>query len=156
MDFQLSPALASALRVKELGSLSHELALGDLASTLADSNGRQAGAARILLAGAQGSTSAGSLLADIGAFLPFDSTVRDLATTGHLMKLLSRRAIYEKVRDQRIFGLPNELFDKISWDERKDFFKPGVCHTFDGDLFRIPEIVEMLARESRTLKAATS
>jgi hypothetical protein len=151
MDFQLSAALASVLGLRQGDDFSRRIDLPGLAPRLAGPLGNRASAAATLLAEVSGTETCDGLVRDIGAFLPFDSAVRDLATTGHLMKLLARRTAYQKLRDWRIVGLPNEIFDRVSWQERNDFFRPGVCHTFDGDLFRIPEVVEMLAREGRII-----
>jgi hypothetical protein len=154
MDFELSPALARVLCLQDGKDFARQIDLPAAADRLVESLANQREAARLLLAKVAGVTKAEVLLQEIGRFLPFDSTVRDLATSGHLGKLLARSAIYERLRDYRVYALPNELFDGLSWDERNAFFRKGVCHTFDGDLFQIAEIARMLASEQNIMRSA--
>jgi hypothetical protein len=151
MDFAVSPTLAGLLAIKEGEHLDAELNLADLAVQVAESLGEKKKAAQALLGRVTGVQNVMDILLRIGCFLPLDSTVRDIATTGHLCKLLSRKEIYERLHDWRAVGLPNTLFDSLSWKERNEFFKEGVCHTSEPDLFQVSAVLEMLAWESSVI-----
>jgi hypothetical protein len=77
-----------------------------------------------------------------------DSVVRDILTTGHLGKLLSRLDLLLQLSNPTILGLPNSLFDAQSQSERAEFFRAGNILPIDGDILNQNAVKEMLEREA--------
>ena len=156
MDFPLSETLAAALReagMQDLGSLLNMAILTSAIERQVSPGDRRS---MVCLRAVTGLEAADKLLLEIGNVLPFDSVVRDIGTTGHVAKILSRKESFARLHDWRVVGLPHRVFDLLSWNERNQFFKQGVCHTMDADLFRIPEVLKMLASERAVLSEHSS
>ena len=80
--------------------------------------------------------------------LKTDSAVRDIHTTVHLAKFLSRLDTLRRTSDYRIVGMPNRLFDRRSQEERAKYFERGASLELESDAFESPEAQAMLNRES--------
>ena len=74
--------------------------------------------------------------------------MRDMLTTGHIAKLLSRWATFRSGHDYRVIGLSSVLFDPVSQTERIDYFARGASHDMDGDLLDSQEAQAMSKREA--------
>jgi hypothetical protein len=148
VDLPLSPQLQQALGITEGRPAKIELSLRELISFIGDRLGSDGRLLAQVFPAASGTKRLEELLLEIRSFISFDSTVRDVATTGHLGKLLSRKPVFQETHDWRIFGLPHTLFDKLSWAERNQLFREGVTHAFDPELLGFPIIREMLEREA--------
>lgn len=152
MEFVTSDNAAALLFREGKVDYAEKLDLAELARKLVERLGESKLIAVALLREASGFQTVGEILDSLGNFLPFDSTVRDVATTGHLGKLLSRKTIYESLSDWRVVGLPHSLFDRLSWKERNEVFKEGVCHVTHPDLLRNRAVLEMLDREESLMR----
>ena len=93
----------------------------------------------------------GILQAHLLDILKYDTAVRDVHTTGHLGKFLSRLDVFAEMSDIRIIAMHNPIFDALSQSERVEFFKAGASLEMDADLFDLPTVQAMLARERRIL-----
>jgi hypothetical protein len=104
------------------------------------------------LAGVTGQMKIGTIELHLLDVVKHDSVVRDIETTGHLAKLLSRIEIFRKTSDNRVFGLPNKLFDDLSQSERADFFARGNILEIDGELLDFPDVKSALHDEAKILQ----
>jgi hypothetical protein len=115
-----SSFLAVILDLKASLPKNPEVDLQELCDFLARSFGNeQRIAARLLQAG--GVVRLQELVAWIVSTAQHDSAVRDMVTSGHLAKVLSRRRYCERSVDFNILGLPNRLFDERSTRERTEY-----------------------------------
>jgi len=142
----VSESLKKILRLER--SLEEEVDLKSLCHRLAESFGDDADLARALLAGVGGKMKRGTLGLHLLEVLRVDSAVRDIQTTGHLAKFLSRLDIFRRTSDYRIVGMPNRLFDQRSQEERAKYFERGTSLEVESDAFESPEAQAMLQRES--------
>jgi len=133
-------------------NLDQQLNLSDLAKSVADAFGDKSSFATALLAGVTGQMKIGTIELHLLDVVKHDSVVRDIETTGHLAKLLSRIEIFRKTSDNRVFGLPNKLFDDLSQSERADFFARGSILEIDGELLDFPDVKSALHDEAKILQ----
>jgi hypothetical protein len=77
-----------------------------------------------------------------------DSAVRDVMTTGHLGKLLTRLDVLLKTSNPAIIGLPHKVFDAQSQLERAEFFAKGNILPIDAEILNENVVKEMLEREA--------
>jgi hypothetical protein len=133
-------------------NLDQQLNLSDLAKSVADAFGDKSSFATALLAGVTGQMKIGTIELHLLDVVKHDSVVRDIETTGHLAKLLSRIEIFRKTSDNRVFGLPNKLFDDLSQSERADFFARGNILEIDGELLDFPDVKSALHDEAKILQ----
>jgi hypothetical protein len=119
-----------------------------LSSTTAEAFGDKAGLVKAALSHVSGTIHPGSLMRLIHDLIEHDSVVRDVLTTGHLAKLLCRLDIINKMSNPQIGGIPHCLFDDRSQFERDQYFKAHGILVVDAELFQLPEVKEMLRRES--------
>lgn len=122
MAYPTSDRLIDILDFKRKDPAKDELDLESLCSHLANSFEMNAPLARSLLV-ASGKMNIPALFLHIGKLIREDSAVRDVQTTGHLAKLLSRLYLVEKSDDYKIIGLPHRLFDQRSQNEREEYFR---------------------------------
>lgn len=125
-----------------------EVELESLCQRLAEDFGYDADLARALFAGVSGKMKRGTLDLHLLQVLKVDSAVRDISTTGHLAKFLSRLETFRRTGDYRIVGMPNRLFDRRSQEERAKYFERGASLELESDAFESPEAQAMLNRES--------
>lgn len=128
--------------------LDEEVDLESLCHRLAESFGEDRELAKALLASVSGKMKLGSLGLHLLQVLKVDSAVRDISTTGHLAKFLSRLDIFRSTSDYRIVGMPNRLFDRRSQEERAKYFEHGASLELEADAFESPDAQAMLKRES--------
>ncbi len=81
-----------------------------------------------------------------------DSVVRDIQTTGHLAKFISRLDVFQRNSSYEIIGMPNVLFDRFSQEERSNYFEAGGLLYIDGSLLDKSEVKVMMKREAEFLK----
>ena len=155
MGGPLSPNLIDILGLQKGSAWDDEVDVQLICESLANHCGRDSPLARAHFRNRRGKVKIKELVSLVSGIVPHDSTVRDMLTTGHLAKLLSRWDVRERTGDYRILGLPNSLFDKLSWEERRAYFRVGVTHDFDGDLLDNREAQEMLERETNLQRAAS-
>ncbi len=105
--------------------------------------------AMALFAGVSGRMKAGALGTHLLKLLEVDSAVRDVVTTGHLAKFLSRLEVFQRTSDYRIVGMPHLLFDPRSHEERAEYFKHGASLELESDAFEAAETQAMLDRENK-------
>jgi len=137
-------------------ALDQEIDLLDLAKRVADIFGNKSPLAKALLANATGQMKKITLELHLLDVLKHDSVVRDIETTGHLAKLLSRLDVFRKTSDSRVFGMPNALFDDISQAERVEFFERGSILEIDGELLDLPDVRAMTDRETKLVQEFSS
>jgi len=82
----------------------------------------------------------------------YDSVVRDILTTGHLAKLLSRLDILKQTSNLRIVGLPHSIFDQRSQMERSDYFGRNNILPIDANVLEVEGVRAMLEREKRAIQ----
>jgi hypothetical protein len=131
--------------------LDRELDIAMLSEEVSEVFGSQRETVKALLANATGKIKLGTLGVHMLRVIKEDSAVRDIVTTGHLAKLLSRLPEFRKTSDYRLLGLPNPLFDRLSQIERTKYFEHGVSLELDADLFESMEAQQILTRESEIL-----
>jgi hypothetical protein len=153
MNGPFSERLTEVLDLKRQ-RLSDQVDLKALGERVALLFGDDADTVKTLMAHLEGSKPLGALCTQLTEFIPNDSVVRDMCTAGHLAKLLTRLHVARQIQDHRVFGLPNGIFDSLSWQERTDYFKKGVTHDIDPEIFERPEVAEMLRREAAVLRLA--
>lgn len=125
-----------------------EVDLEQLCHRLVENFGDDADLAKALLSAVAGKMKRGTLDLHLFQVMEVDSAVRDVGTTGHLAKFLSRLDTFRRTSDYRIVGMPNRLFDRRSQEERAEYFKRGASLELDSDAFESPEAQAMLNRES--------
>ena len=86
------------------------------------------------------------ILARLAEISSCDSTVRDMVTTGHLAKLVSRLSYYSPSDKPGLLGLPNRLFDQISLRERAS---RTANFPVSATLLSSPKAVQMLREEDK-------
>src|SRR5437762_2157553 len=133
MTYPLSSRLAEILDCSGQDASVDLRALADrLALTFAEGASTPAG----LFPEVAGTMHQGTLSRHLFDAIVHDSVVRDILTTGHLGKLLSRLEVLKRTGDYRIVGLPNQLFDARSQAERAEFFGRGGFLIMDGNLLQ--------------------
>ncbi len=137
-------------------NLDEEVNLSELAKSVAKIFGDKVPLATSLLANASGQMRRGTVDLHLIDTLNCDSVVRDILTTGHLAKLLSRLEVFRKTSDYRIVGMPNQLFDAISQAERAKFFERGNILEIDGELLDLPDVRAMMDREAKIFQKFSS
>jgi hypothetical protein len=152
MSGPIAPNLIKLLQLQDQASFDNQVNLNELADAVVCLFSANREAVGALLKRTDVAIRKFDLLGTIGDIVPHDSTVRDMLTTGHLAKLLARWDVLQISKDPRILGLPHPIFDQLSWTERSEYFRLGVTHDFDGDVFENPHAVEMLRHEEATLK----
>ena len=125
--------------------------LDDLAQQLAEQFGQNSLTAKSLLSRATGNLLPGTLCRHLFDCIVHDSAVRDVLTTGHLAKLLSRFDILQRTSDPRVVGLTNPLFDERSQVERAEFFRSGNLLFLDASFLETKAVRELLDREEKLL-----
>lgn len=128
--------------------LDEEVDLERLCHRLGENFGDAADLAKALLPAVAGKMKRGTLGLHLLEVLKVDSAVRDIQTTGHLAKFLSRLDTFRRTSDSRIVGMPNRLFDRRSQEERAEYFERGASLELESDAFESPEAQAMLNRES--------
>lgn len=116
---------------------------------------RQTVAAKLLTA--NGSIESQRLLAILGKIADNDSCVRDILTTGHLGKLLSRLNAVPEPIEFSLLGLPSPIFDPVSTRERSEYFagRRGFPQDFTSkEAIKLAR--EILDREKAILSTAAS
>jgi hypothetical protein len=129
------------------GDLDQDLDLQQLCTNLIEIFGSNSAIARDFLVNTHGKIKRGALGLHLLQIIKCDSAVRDIQTTGHLAKFLSRFDVFRNRLDYRIVGLPHKLFDKQSQLERAIYFERGASLEFDGDLLSSPDVQTMNERE---------
>lgn len=132
-------------------SLDEDVDLEMLSQRVAEDFGENAELAKALLPPLAGKMKRGTLGLHLLEVMKFDSAVRDILTTGHLAKFLSRLEEFRKTSDYRIVGMPNRLFDQRSQEERTKYFERGASLELESDVFESVEAQAMLNRESKVL-----
>ncbi len=128
--------------------LNSEIALSTLAERLIEVFGDRKDLAKALLGtNASEKMQIATLASHLGKVASSDSAVRDILTTGHLAKFLSRVDVFRKTSDYRIVGLSNQLFDELSQAERLKFFEKSASLDMDGDLLESVDAQAVLTRE---------
>jgi len=133
-----------------------EIDLNALSKAVAESFANESEVARVFMANVSGCMKLGTLGVHLLQIIKHDSAVRDIQTTGHLAKFLSRLDIFAKTKDYRIIGMPNRLFDEISQLERTKYFERGASLEMDGDLLDSPEAQAMMDREAELWRTLSS
>lgn len=151
----ISKNLVQILSLQE-GNLDRKVDLKKLSERVAMSFGADSELAAALLKGVTGEMPMATLGTCLLNILAVDSAVRDIQTTGHLAKLLSRLDIFRKTSDYRIVGMPNQLFDAISQAERTNYFEGGNILALDGELFDLPDVRAMMDSEAKLLQKFSS
>ena len=105
--------------------------------------------ARSLLCQVSGIMPLGTLFRHLSDAIAHDSVVRDVMTTGHLAKLLSRIDVLSKLANPVVVGLPNSTFDHQSQTERAAFFEAGNILPIDAEILDQNAVKEMLERERK-------
>jgi hypothetical protein len=119
--YPLSEALAAILEAQSPDPRA-VLHWGDLRSALATAFCEHTEAVSRLIAKREATLEYGKLMLSLIKLIKHDSAVRDVLTTGHLAKLLSRYDYLSKPEGYEIIGLLNPLFDKNSQLERAKYF----------------------------------
>lgn len=146
-----SQNLKILLRLEE-DNFDSEIDMSQLAGEVATSFGDKARLARAFLANTNGRIKIGTVSLYLLDLLNYDSAVRDIQTSGHLAKLLSRFEVFRQIGDGRVLGMPHDLFDNISQAERADFFERGGILEIDGELLNNPKVRTMLDDEAQLLE----
>lgn len=132
-------------------SLDEDVDLEMLSRRVAEDFGNDVELAKALLHHVAGRMKRGTLGLHLLEILKSDSAVRDIQTTGHLAKFLSRLDVFRRTSDYRIVGMPNRLFDRRSQEERTKYFERGASLELESDAFESEEAQAMLNRESGVL-----
>jgi len=132
--------------------LDAEIDLADLTCRVAEAFGKYAPLATALLGNVTGKMKLGTLGVHLQQILKHDSAVRDVLTTGHLAKFLSRLDIFERTNDYRIVAMFNPIFDVQSQLERAKYFERGNSLDMDGDLLDSPDARLLMSREEKILR----
>lgn len=148
MGYQLSKNLGELLLLYQ-GDTAIELA--GLAAQVSGLFEKNEETAKALLGHVTGTMLPGTLCRHLFDCIVHDSVVRDVQTTGHLAKLLSRLDILAQTSDPSIVGLPNSLFDERSQIERAEFFQRGNVLPIDAKVLEVNGVKEMLQREENAL-----
>jgi len=130
-----------------------ELELGAIVQSVIESFAEDSRKAEAFLGRANGKASMRRLIHDITLLVPHDSVVRDLGTTGHLAKVLSRLDILERTKNYDLVGLPHRLFDALSQQERTAFIEENGSHPVDAKLLELSEAKDLVTRESKIFAA---
>jgi hypothetical protein len=144
MDYPLSRNLAELPLPRESDE---PLDLQALAGRAAEQFANKSPAAHVLLARVTGRMLPGTLCRHLFDCIAHDCAVRDVLTTGHLAKLLSRLDVLKETSNPRIVGLPHSLFDERSQAERAEYFRRGGVLWMDADLLQVNCVKQMLQRE---------
>ena len=123
------------------------IALNVLAEQLASLFPKNSETVRSLLLRVTGTMPPGTLIRHLSDGISYDSVVRDVMTTGHLGKFLSRLDVLAAVPNPAIIGLPNAVFDQQSQSERAEFFAAGNILPIDAEILENNVIEQMLQRE---------
>jgi len=122
--------------------------LSALAKQLPNLFGENREAVTSLLSCVKGTMLPGTLHRHLSDSIVCDSVVRDVLTTGHLAKLLSRFDVLIELSNPVIIGLPNSLFDDQSQFERAEFFAAGNILPIDAEILDNSQVKQMLRREA--------
>lgn len=137
-------------------NLDQEVDLSDLAKNVAKNFGGKDQLAGALLENATGKMNLATMGIHLLEIIKHDSVVRDIQTTGHLAKLLSRLEVFRKTSDYRVVGMPNQLFDDMSQAERAIFFQRGNILEIDGELLDLPDVRATMEREAKIFQKFSS
>ena len=94
------------------------------------------------LLNANGTMNVASILSHLDEIADEDSVVRDILTTGHLAKLLSRTDLLRDPVDYALVGVPNKVFDAASQDERQQYFRDGSTLTMTQKVDQLRVIMD--------------
>ena len=132
-------------------NLGEEVRLADLANDIINRYGDNTPMLAMLLAKVNGIAKRGEIDLILLEMIKHDSAVRDILTTGHLAKLISRLEYFHRTGDYRIIGMPNILFDHLSQTDRMLFFENGNILETEGELLNNPDVQIMLEQETKLL-----
>jgi hypothetical protein len=85
-----------------------------------------------------------------------DNAVRDVLTTGHLAKLLTRYEVFKKHREYSLISLPHKVFDQIAVVERDELLSTSGTIIESREILDLVEVREMLERERRILNGVNA
>jgi hypothetical protein len=94
----------------------------------------------------------GELMFYLKKCIEHDSAVRDVLTTGHLAKVLSRGHLIKVKEHYYGFGLPNTVFDHQSQRERANYFRQNPSLPLSGRLMRDSAMKNILSLEKNILR----
>jgi hypothetical protein len=142
------PVVSSRLQVLvNCDNLEHEVELSQLACTMIASAPFERDLITRLLGQPSGKIHVATLFSHLDLIARSDSAVRDILTSGHLGKLLSRWSAFLRTSDHRIIGMPNHVLDKISQMERSEYFTTGASLDLDAEATQSLEAQMMMERE---------